>query len=349
MTASNTAHTDSRIEPEIEQNSALSDKQKQQAQLSKDIAYTINHAFACTAVDWLGQTPALIAVQKAFGARNPQHIGCSNPFHTHEHGHDHGHDQGHEHGPGCGHDHHHDHGHDHHEPTAGKGKNVHAQHVATLGTMFTASEIAGDFAGIVPTVLMQRYTPWAMDGIRPLLRFTLGPIFHWGAERSTRQWAREEGITVGSVTYNEHLDDIYEHEMHHLPQAAWWTAWSSGFNVALQQPFYEALATPRIREEFPLGNVGQRIATKIGGASLSIALVLGTRALFPEAANRFTNWTEDTLVTPATRVVTRTIGLDDDSVNQAIADKKRYHDGDWSSRAQRDKAQNNAADTILAA
>jgi len=310
------------LEPEIAKKAELSQKEKHDQQQAKDIAYTINHALACTAVDWLGQTPAMIAIQKAFGIRNPTHIGCSNPFHKHEDGSSCGH---HHHG----HDHHH-HGHDHHHHDTGMSaseKALHAKHVTALARMYTASEIIGDFGGVIPTVLMQRYTPWAMDGIRPVLRATLGPVFHWGAEQSTKKWARQQGIEAGSNEYKEHLNDIYEHEMHHLPQAAWWTVWSSAFNVGLQKPFYRYMATPQIRHEFPLGNLRQLILTKLGGASLSIGLVLGTRAIFPETAHRFTNWTEENFVTPTTKVVTRTLGFDDKAVDEAIAEKKYYHDG----------------------
>ncbi len=303
---------DSTLEPEIAKRSELSDKQKHEQQQAKDIAYTINHAFACTAVDWFGQTQMMVALQKAFGVRNPKHIGCSNPFHKHEDG------------SSCGHDHH-----DHHHGHKGMVASEHLKHIKALEFTFGGAEVVGDFAGVIPTVLMQRYTPWAMDGIRPVLRTTLGPIFHWGAERSTNQWAKQHGIAQGSDEYKEHLNDIYEHEMHHLPQAAWWTAWSSVFNIGLQQPFYEYMATPQIRQEFPLGTLHRRIMTKIGGASLSIGLVLGTRAIFPETAHHFTNWTEDHMVTPLTKIVTRGMGIDDKIVDEAIAEKRHYHDGKW--------------------
>ncbi len=283
---------------------------------SADIAYTINHALACTAVDWVGQTPMLIALQKSFGVRNPKHIGCNNPFHTecHTHG---------------------DHDHDMSEAasTLSEEENaLHKQHVKTLGKVFGAAEVVGDFGGIFPTVMMQRYTPWAMDGIRPVLRTTLGPVFHWGAERSSTQWAKEHGVEKNSPEYKAHLNKLYEHEMHYLPQAAWWTAWSSAFNLALQQPFYERLATPAIREEFPLGNISQRAVQKVAGAGLSIGLVLGTRALFPETAHRFTNWTEDTLVTPTTKVFTRMMGIDDKTVDKVIAERQEFHGGHMKDR-----------------
>ena len=313
------------LDPGVARSAVLNSSEKLELQRSKDIAYTINHAFACTAVDWLGQTPVLIAIQKAFGVRNPKHIGCSNPFHHHENGGE------------CNHEHHHDHG--EHVSLADSERALHAQHIKTLGKMFTASEIIGDFGGVIPTVLMQRYMPQAMDGVRPILRATLGPIFHWGAEQSTKKWAMQHGIRVGSKEFKEHLDDIYEHEMHHLPQAAWWTVWSSALNIALQQPFYEAMATPQIRHEFPLGSLSQRIATKIGGASLSIGLVLGTRALLPETAHRFTGWTEDYIINPVTKVVAHTLGVDDTIASEAIAEKKKYHDGYWAEKVENRREQ----------
>lgn len=315
---------DGNLEPEVAKHAELSENEKIKQQRAKDIAYTINHAIACTAVDWLGQTPAMIAIQKAFGVREPKHIGCSNPFHNHAEGD--GHHHHHEHGPGCSH---HDH---HHAGGAASERSLHAKHVTALGKMFTASEIVGDFGGVIPTVLMQRYTPWAMDGVRPVLRATLGPVFHWGAKRSTNKWANDNGIERDSAEYKDHLNDIYEHEMHHLPQAAWWTVWSSAFNIALQQPFYEYMATPQIRHEFPLGSMRQRILTKVGGASLSIGLVLGTRALMPETAHRWTNWSEENLVNPATKIITSSLGIDDKTVDEAIAEKKQYHDGQWAGK-----------------
>jgi|GEM_PF-4485555 len=296
-------------------------------QLSKDIAYTINHAIACTVVDWVGQTPALIAMQKAIGVENPKGVGCSNPFHDHKsgehHGHNHSHSHdshhhGHEHGHNCGHDH----TPENHTKT---DTNTHKKHIKTLAKTFSAAELVGDFAGIVPTVAMQKYMPWTMDAVRPLLSTTLGPVFRWGAENSTRKWAFENGIDRNSTEYKNHKDEIFEHEMHHLPQAAWWTAWSSAFNVGLQAPFYEKFATPEIREQFPIGDTKQRIKTKICGASLSIGLVLGTRALFPKTAHSFTDWTEDKIIKPTTKIATRTLGISDAIVDEASAEKQKYH------------------------
>jgi hypothetical protein len=304
------------------------DSAREQAQ---DIAYTINHALACTFVDWIG-VPVMVEIQKAFGSKKPISVGCSNPFHDHgPGGHDHHkhahhdhhhHDKPHVHGPNCKHHHvEHDHHHNHRDPKLDR------VHRARLGLMFSASEIIGDFAGVIPTVLMQRFTPGIMDATRPVLRATLGPMFHYGAERSTNRWAHEHGVAHDAPEYQQHLNEIYEHEIHHLPQAAWWTGWATAFNLGSQNFFYDLFTSKEICERFPVGSLKERAIAKVGGASFSIAVVLGTRAFFPETARNWTDWSEKNLVTPLTKVVGSTIGIDADTVDKAVAEKRKYHDG----------------------
>ncbi len=323
------------------------DKSKQQ---SEDIAYTINHAFACTGWDLAG-IPVMTGILKGLGVKNPKVPGCSNPFHdhgedgtcsrSHDHDHDHGHqhDHGHSHDhdhhhhhEGCGHHHHHDHGHE-------QPKNLNLKHTSALASMFTASEIFGDFAAVVPTVMMQRYTPWAMDAVRPVLTYTLGPVFHFGAVQSTNRWAKNTGVEKGSAEYKQHLDEIYGHEMHHLPQAAWWTAWSTGLNLASQNVSYKLVASEEVLKHRPLDSLGKRATAKVGGASFSIAMVLASRAIFPEAARKWTSWTDDKFVTPATKAVGKVLGVDESAVDAAVADRQKYHDGYWTRRVDKQEPQ----------
>src|SRR5690606_32628778 len=99
----------------------------------------------------LGGIPVMTGILKKIGVKDPHLPGCTNPLHDH---------------------------HDHDHPHTAVDKKLGGQHTKTLAKMFTASEAIGDFTAVVPTVLMQRYTPWAMDGVRPLLRMTIGPFFH---------------------------------------------------------------------------------------------------------------------------------------------------------------------------
>ncbi len=178
---------------------------KTDEQRAEDVAYTINHALACTATDILDPYIGNFT-QRWLGKRIS--IGCQHPDHQHDHDHHHDH-------------HHHDHDHDH-------------AHHHTLSHWWIG-EIIGDFGAVPFTIGLQRHAPWFMQGLRNGLEAILGPVFLKGAERSAGMWARENGVALDSKDYQDRVQMIYRHEADHLPQALMWTLSSVGINVITQK------------------------------------------------------------------------------------------------------------------
>jgi hypothetical protein len=172
-----------------------SDKQAQ------DIAYTINHALACTATDFIDPYFGNLT-QRFLGKRFS--VGCGNPEHRHAHGeHDH-----------------HPHGHHHHD-----------SHLK----QWWLGEVVGDFGAVPVTIFLQRNFPSLMRSIGTGMESLLGGFFRRGAEKSTRRWAKKNHIDTSDPVYAEHREKIYRYEIDHLPQALVWTVSSIALNLTTQR------------------------------------------------------------------------------------------------------------------
>ncbi len=169
----------------------------------EDLAYTTNHAIACTLTD--AAEPYLDNwFQRRLGVKFP--MGCGHHHGAHEH---HGHD--------------HDHDHHHHH---GKDDNL---------WRWYAGEFVGDFGAVPITLAAQTYTPQLMQGMQSALEPVLGGAFRLGAKLSAKSWAARQGFTPDSPECKAKEAEIYAHEVGHLPQAALWTASSIGLNLATQR------------------------------------------------------------------------------------------------------------------
>lgn len=175
---------------------------KTQMQRAEDVAYTINHALACTATDVL--SPYIGNFTQTYLGKRME-VGCG---HDHSHGHEHDHD-------------HHDHSH----ATPPKSNLKH----------WWIGELVGDFGAVPLTVAVQRFSPGFMHGLRRVAEPVLAPLFRRGARRSARIWAVENGVSVNSAEARAQENSIYEREMSHLPQAFVWTFSSTALNIAAQR------------------------------------------------------------------------------------------------------------------
>ncbi len=254
-------------------NPARNEASKLPEQRAEDIAYTINHALACTTLDTLN-TPVEMLSQKYLGKK----ISIS-------------------YCPSCA--------------TGEHEQGYHKDADSTLkrGGRWLAAEWAGDWLGVIPTVAMQRFAPGLMDGIGHGLSYIAGPVFRYGAERSGQAWAQQHGYAADSPQAKARAEEIYHHEITHLPQAAVWTVASTGI----------CLGTLRaLGDNYTLAS---NAAAKLIGASASIAGVLGTRALAPETARSWDRWTSRNIYIPATKIVSGTVGVDG-SVVERMAQKQ---------------------------
>lgn len=248
---------------------------KTDAERAEDVAYTINHALACTATDFIDPYFGKLT-QDWLGSRYS--IGCG-----HDHSHDHDHDHAH---------HHHDHDH-HHDP----------MHGGTLAHWWIG-EVVGDFGAVPLTIAVTRNFPNFMNGIRKLGEPVLGGFFHSGAERAAKSWAKQQGIAPDAPEVKARTEAIYQHEIDHLPQAAVWTASSIALNLTTQR---------LIGNRAPFW---QLAAGKAVGASISAGLVVGARGALPEAARKWDLFTSTHLFLPATKIVGKAFGVDEQAVER---------------------------------
>lgn len=259
---------------------------------AEDIAYTINHALACTTLDTLN-TPVEVLTQKYLGRKLSISIcpGCLSG--EHEQG-LHGVDEGYL------------------KPAA----------------RWLAAEWAGDWLGVIPTVAMQRFAPGVMEQIGRGLTYVMGPIFRYGANRSAANWALEQGISPEGEAAKLRAQEIYRHEMKHLPQAAVWTVSST------------ALCLAGLRLLGDTNTLAVNAASKLTGASVSIVGVLGTRAMFPQTARSWDSFTSRNLYLPLTKVFGSTIGVDSKDVDQMADKEHEFREGTrWKEMVEAEKKQ----------
>jgi hypothetical protein len=282
---------------------------------AEDIAYTVNHAISCGLTDVFVQPFAsagivTLAEEKKLpkGLRWLEHI-----FEKHDHGH--------------GHDDHH--GHHHAKQSFGSKLWHNAKHWAF-------GEVVGDVGGIIPTVLIQRNFPGFMQGVRNVLEPVAGGVFHKGAHRDARKWARHHGYAADSPEARAKEVALYEHEMSHLPQAAVWNATSIPIN-------YLAQAGLAASKGHSLPRIGEFAVGKVFGTVLSNSVLIGGRALSPESFNEWDRWDSKHVIRPVIRTVGGLFGVDEKTVDRMEAKEEKLQGDDWKSRVEKQAEQKEIA------
>lgn len=238
---------------------------------AEDVAYTINHAIACSVTDFFDPVFQKLS-QDWIGHRI--HIGCGED-------------------------------HDHHEPHGSWAHSI-------------IGEVSGDFGAVPITIAFQRFTPGFMNGIRHLAEPVVGEIFEKSAEHSAMRWALKNGIAYNSEAYQQRVNDTYNHEMEHLPQAVVWTLSSIGLNTATQRV---------------MGNT-HSLTTIAGSKSIASLVttgaVLGLRAFAPRKARSWDQFTSKNIFLPATRFVSNLVGVRAETVDKLVEHQENARDGGWS-------------------
>lgn len=269
---------------------------------AEDIAYTINHALACTTLDTLN-TPVEVLTQKYLGRKFSISIcpGCLSGEH---HGSFHGTPEG----------------------------------FIKPAARWLVAEWAGDWLGVIPTVAAQRFAPGAMETLGQALAYVAGPVFRFGANRSAASWALEQGIAPDGPTAHLRADEMYHHEIKHLPQAAVWTVASTALCLGVLR---------LMGDKSPLAI---NAASKLIGASVSIAGVLGTRALAPNTARAWDSWTSRNIYLPLTKKMGSGIGIESQDVDQMANKEAEFKSGNrWSALIEAEKKHAAAAGLQLGA
>lgn len=259
-------------------------KEKTQAERLEAFAYTLNHAIVCTATDWI-DIPVSLYIQNNLAKDAPQFL---KPFLKNFH-------------IGCGHHHH-----------------------EVSGIHISAAEAIGDF-GSVPVVMgIKHFAPGLMKAIEHAAEPIVGVPFHKSAELWSKPWAKRHGYSYNSQEYDQHVDEIYNHEMEHLPQAILWTVSSIGLNAAAQRTIghFNGKQNPWSKILF----------AKSVGAGITSGMVIGARAAAPKPVRWIDKTTTEYVLTPIFRLTAKGFGIKESTIEKVIEEQQDKQDVTWQMR-----------------
>ena len=195
-------------------------------------------------------------------------------------------------------------------------------------------EVVGDYAAVPVTVAFQRYAPGFMHSLRMLMEPVLGPLFRLGAQHSAREWATKKGFAADSEQAKQREQQIYEHEVRHLPQALMWTVSSTALNLAAQYSIESnRLFGTKMEHPFTQWLWGKG-AGKLASSALTAAAVVGFRGVTPATAERWDSWTSKTVFMPLTESIGHLFGVKKEDVERMHRRREAEERGDWAKRVE---------------
>lgn len=187
---------------------------------------------------------------------------------------------------------------------------AHQEHFFEHLKEWFTGEIVGDLGAVPVTIAAQRMAPGFMQTLNSGMETILGPAYRWGAQRAARHWAQEQGIAEDSPEFKAHARQLYDNEVSHLSQAAVWTLAAFVLNVATQKAIGSSYSTRQI------------IEGKLVGALMATTVVLGARALDPEKAHKWDQYTSQNIFLPLTKKVGGLFGIDHKTVERMAQKEK---------------------------
>lgn len=200
-------------------------------------------------------------------------------------------------------------------------------------THYLRGEIIGDFSAVPLTIMVQRFFPAFMDMVGRVIDPIAKPMFQHGARHAAERWGKKHGLAATDTQVVDRAEEIYQHEMQHLPQAAVWNMFS-----------------------FPLGVIGQKWAghdggyghiarNKLLGTAISNVLLIGGRAMLPDKAEKFDRLDGKYIIRPATRAISNLIGIDSkivDRMDKKAEEAEQRETASWRKRVQQQDGANAA-------
>ncbi|MFN7401802.1 MAG: hypothetical protein ACK5R4_05665, partial [Alphaproteobacteria bacterium] len=287
------------------------EKAKTSQRRAEDVAYTINHALSCGTTD--------VLLQPLIAAATGLNVGCSDPSHREHHGHEHhGHDHhGHDHHDHNHHGHNHNHrGHDH----SPKKRKLTWKTFAHEAGHYLKGEIIGDVVAVPLTIGVQRLFPNFMNGLRNLLEPLVGWAFRGGANRSARHWAQNQGLAADAPEVKSYAEEVYQHEMSHLPQAVVWNMFAYPIGAVVQKKTGHNRSYPEI------------FKSKAIGAVVSNGLLIGGRMMAPGLAQKWDAAMGERVLLPVGKKVGKLFGVDEKTMEHAANRGKRHEAATWAVR-----------------
>lgn len=261
-----------------------------QEKFAEDLVYTLNHAIVCGATDLL---------DPLIGAYTDQKYSVS-LHHWFEHRFEKWFGIHLEH---------------HHHPKLKPGQPGFWKEYGKTIAEWGVGEAVGDIGAVPITVGMQYVAPGFMRGIQTVSEPVLGPAFRWSANMHARNWGRQNGIALNSDEVKEYADEVYEHEVTHLPHAFVWTGTAAIGNVATQKIL------------FPKKYIPSLVVGKAAGSFATLVTVLGFRTLAPGQAQKLDKWNTENIAEPATRKISRWLGIDEEVVERVLEEEREHLDG----------------------
>lgn len=190
-------------------------------------------------------------------------------------------------------------------------------------TSFFLSEVAGDFGAVPVVVGLQHFAPDFMSALGEAVRPIAEPIFKRAAERRVKAEFALAGMGTDTPEFEERVRKIYEHELKQLPQAIMWTVASPTINIFLQKTL--------------LGNkedsVTSLLVGKALGAAITSALTVSLRAIAPDKAQKWDDWSSEKTGKPVARLIAKIFGVDEHELEEGMKQKHaQEHGKSWSKK-----------------
>ncbi len=157
-------------------------------------------------------------------------------------------------------------------------------------------ELLGDIAAVPATIVVQRFAPELMAGIRKTLEPVMRPFYEKIALTEAESWAHQNRIDENSNAFEEFRAQQYEYNMSKIPLQATWTLLSAALNVTVQKA--------PIFSEF-IHNDGSTLevlkAVSIG-AGITLALQTAGRGIAPRQMHDLDDFIAEKIVQPTTNI-----------------------------------------------
>jgi hypothetical protein len=211
-------------------------------------------------------------------------------------------------------------------PTIAAGFNPRKANYWAEASGYLRGEIIGDFLAVPFTIGVQRLLPSFMESVRHIVEPVATPFFHHGARSAAERWGKRHGYAANDNEVADRAEEIFQHEIDHLPQALVWNMFSFPLGV---------LGQGLTGHHGGLGNWAEIARGKLLGTAISNVLLIGARALLPDKAEKFDRLDGKYVIRPVTRAFSGVIGIDSKTVDRMDAkaeEAEQRENGSWRAR-----------------
>ncbi len=170
-------------------------------------------------------------------------------------------------------------------------------------------EVIGDLVAVPLTIGVQRVFPYFMHGLRGIIEPAVGWAFRMGANHAAKGWAKQQNIT-DTALIDARAQQLYEHEVSHLPQAVVWNMFAYPIGAFGQKALGHGRSYPEV------------FKSKLVGGLVSNGLLIGSRMIFPAAAQRWDATLGESIYLPVTKKIGTLFGVDETATEAALKHRR---------------------------